>query len=294
MTQQTTVGILGCGWLGTPLAEQLLVEGFRVKGSTTQAHKLEALKNKGIETFLVRLTPEVEAVDLDKFLEIDTLVLNIPPGVRTKGEDFHPAQITNLIPYLRESSLKNIIYVSSTSVYPNVNREVFETEPLPNQDVSTDGVGSKGVNRALLKAEEMIKALPNKNITIVRPGGLIGEDRIPGRYVAGRKGLAGGNNPVNYIHPTDLVGIIAEIIKQNIWGDTYNIVAPQHPTRKEVYAQNAQLFGFELPEYAEEETDFKIINGDKLIKTLNYQFQYPNPLEFRYKQTTNDKGVHKK
>lgn len=32
-----TVSILGCGWLGLPLAEQLLAEGYSVKGSTTRA-----------------------------------------------------------------------------------------------------------------------------------------------------------------------------------------------------------------------------------------------------------------
>ena len=289
MTQQTTVSILGCGWIGLPLAEYLIDRGVRVKGSTTQTDKLEQLHTKGIEPFLVKLTPEIDAPKLAHFLDTDTLLINIPPGVRTRGEEFHPAQITQLIPHLVQSRLKNIIYVSSTSVYPNVNREVNEDEPLPNQDGSIDGVGSKGVNRALLKAEQMIKNLTQKNITILRPGGLIGEDRIPGRYVAGRKGLTGGNNPVNYIHPVDLVRIIAEIIQQNVWGDTFNVVAPQHPPRREVYAKNAEMFGFELPEYAEGSADFKMINADKLIKRLNYQFEYPNPLEFRYKINTHNK-----
>ncbi|OJJ15988.1 NAD(P)-dependent oxidoreductase [marine bacterium AO1-C] len=283
MTQQTTISILGCGWIGFPLARHLVSKGLRVKGSTTQINKLESLQNEGIEPFLIKLTPDIEAPALDDFLDTDTLFINIPPGVRSQGEDFHPAQITNLLPHLKQSRLKNIIYVSSTSVYPNVNREVNEDEPLPNQDGSVDGVGSKGVNRALLKGEQMIRSLSEKNVTIVRPGGLIGEDRIPGRYVAGREGLTGGNNPVNYIHPVDLVRMITEIIQQNVWEDTFNIVAPQHPPRKAVYAQNAKMFGFELPKYAEGATDFKIINADKLVKRLNYQFKYPNPLEFRYK-----------
>jgi len=288
MTQQTTVSILGCGWLGFPLAIHLVNKGIRVKGSTTQVDKLVSLQSKGIEPFLVQLTPDIEASALEDFLDSETLLINIPPGVRTRGEDFHPAQIANLLPHLAKGRLKNIIYVSSTSVYPNVNREVNEDESLPNQDGSIDGIVSKGVNRALLKAEAMIKTLSDKNITVLRPGGLIGEDRIPGRYVAGRKGLTGGNNPVNYIHPVDLVRIITEIIQQNVWGDTFNIVAPQHPSRKEVYAKNAQMFGFQLPEYTEGDADFKIINADKLIKVLNYQFEYPNPLEFRYNLKTND------
>lgn len=51
-----TIGILGCGWLGKPLAEHLLAEGYRVKGSTTTPEKKEILLDAGIEAFKVTLT----------------------------------------------------------------------------------------------------------------------------------------------------------------------------------------------------------------------------------------------
>ena len=35
------IGILGCGWLGLPLAQQLVEDGHIVRGSTTQNSKLE-------------------------------------------------------------------------------------------------------------------------------------------------------------------------------------------------------------------------------------------------------------
>lgn len=284
MTQQSTISILGCGWLGLPLAQHLVAQGYQVKGSTTQTTKLSLLQENNIEAFLIKLTPELEAENIAQFLDTQTLVINIPPGVRSQGEEFHPAQIKALLPLIEQSSLKNIIYVSSTSVYPNVNRVVDETEPVGNTDGSVDGVRGLYVNRALLKAESMIQAVPSKNVTILRPGGLIGEDRIPGRYVAGKKDITTGNVPVNYVHPVDLVQIIVEIIQQNVWGEVFNVVTPEHPTRREVYNQNAEMFGLEPPTYAEGSPDFKIIDGKKLIETLNYEFKYPNPLEFRYKQ----------
>ena len=282
MTQQPTVSILGCGWLGLPLAERLIAQNYKVKGSTTQSSKLKILQEKGIEAFLVNLTPAIEAENIEEFLVAETLIINIPPGIRTQGEDFHPAQIGHLQPLIEQSSIKNIIYVSSTSVYPNVNRTVNETEPLGSTDGSIDGVRGVFVNRALLKAESLLQSFSQKNITILRPGGLIGDDRIPGKYVAGKQGLTTGEVPVNYVHPVDLIGIIAEIIKQNAWGEVFNVVTPQHPKRREVYAQNAELFGFAPPTYTEGSPDFKIIDGNKVIETLNYQFEYPNPLEFRY------------
>lgn len=284
MTQQSTISILGCGWLGLPLAQYLITQGHKVKGSTTQTSKLDLLKQSGIEAFLIKLTPELEAENIAQFLDTNTLIINIPPGVRSQGEDFHPAQIKALLPLIEQASLQNIIYVSSTSVYPNVNRVVDETEPLGNTDGSVDGVRGLYVNRALLKAEKMMKGLSTKNVTILRPGGLIGEDRIPGKYVAGKQGITTGNVPVNYVHPVDLVRIMGEVIKQNSWGEVFNVVTPEHPTRREVYDQNAEMFGLEPPTYTEGSPDFKVIDGKKLIETLNYEFEYPNPLEFRYKQ----------
>mgnify|MGYP003615968040 CR=1 FL=1 len=38
------ISILGCGWLGFPLAQKLIETGYEVKGSTTSESKLEALK----------------------------------------------------------------------------------------------------------------------------------------------------------------------------------------------------------------------------------------------------------
>ena len=43
----TKISILGCGWLGLPLAKALIENGFSVKGSTTSTDKLTALENAG-------------------------------------------------------------------------------------------------------------------------------------------------------------------------------------------------------------------------------------------------------
>ncbi|WP_321539617.1 NAD(P)-binding domain-containing protein [Flavobacterium piscinae] len=45
------ISILGCGWLGMPLAKHLLQKGYSIKGSTTTETKLELLQNEGITPF---------------------------------------------------------------------------------------------------------------------------------------------------------------------------------------------------------------------------------------------------
>jgi nucleoside-diphosphate-sugar epimerase len=282
MNHNKTVSVLGCGWLGLPLGEHLLSLGFKVKGSTTRESKLETLRTRGIEAYKINLIPELEADDIERFLDADTLFINIPPAARKYGTEHHPAQISNLLPYVQKSAVNNIIYVSSTSVYPNLNREMYEDEPLVSQNGSVDGVASVEVNHTLLKVENMIRDIPAKNITILRPGGLIGGDRIPGKYVAGKQGLTTGGVPVNYIHPVDLVRIIGQVIEQDVWGKTFNVVAPEHPSRRQVYEKNAQMFGYEPAQYAEDNADFKIINGDRIVNRISYSFVYPDPLTFHF------------
>ena len=43
--QKETITILGCGWLGLPLAKALVKAGYQVKGSTTREENLETLRN---------------------------------------------------------------------------------------------------------------------------------------------------------------------------------------------------------------------------------------------------------
>ena len=36
--KENKIGVLGCGWLGFPLAKDLIKQGFKVKGSTTVSY----------------------------------------------------------------------------------------------------------------------------------------------------------------------------------------------------------------------------------------------------------------
>ncbi|MDC1274067.1 SDR family NAD(P)-dependent oxidoreductase, partial [Flavobacteriaceae bacterium] len=40
---QDKIGIIGCGWLGLPLAKSLISNNYKVKGSTTRKNKLTVL-----------------------------------------------------------------------------------------------------------------------------------------------------------------------------------------------------------------------------------------------------------
>ena len=77
------ISILGCGWLGLPLAEKLIETGYEVKGSTTSENKLDILQSHKIEPFLVTLSEDKITGTISEFLnESEILIIDIPPGLR--------------------------------------------------------------------------------------------------------------------------------------------------------------------------------------------------------------------
>ncbi len=269
----TTVSIIGLGWLGLPLAKQLQRVGLTVKGSTTTSNKVIDLNRVGIEAYQLQLNPAPEG-SLKDLLDTDTLIINIPPKAGKFGEDFHPQQIRHLTEAIDVSDVKHIIYVSSTSVYPEWNRIVVESDVItPEQSTAP----------ALVQAEQLVLALaPKKAVTVLRCGGLMGYDRIPGKYIAG-KTVNSGDVPVNYLHQDDAVMILLALTQQRLEG-VFNAVAPEHPPRKDIYLKSCADFGYERPtfERMEQPIPYKVVSVEKLLQAIQYTFSYPDPLQFFY------------
>ena len=267
------ISILGCGWLGEPLAESLLEKGFTVKGSTTTNSKIARLEEKGIEAHLLSLDPELHCEDCDSFWNSDLLVLNIPPG---RGRDniveYHTTQIQSVIERLRTSDIKQVIFVSSTSVYPTLPGVVEESDAI-------DGKAGRNSGNALIRAESMLMDEKSFETTILRFGGLYGYDRHPAKYMSGKKNLDRGKAPVNLIHRDDCIRIIEKIIEDEITGEIFNAVSDGHPPRKMYYSTVAKAMGLVAPTFKKDtEKNYKVVSNRKLKVELNYHFKYPNPM----------------
>jgi nucleoside-diphosphate-sugar epimerase len=254
------ISILGCGWLGLPLAHSLIENGFKVKGSTTSLEKISVLKNIGIQAFQREINGEI-----DSFLEnSEILIIDIPPKLRSVSVENFVGKIQNLIPFIEKANVGKVVFVSSTTVYANDNWIVSEdTKPQPETENG----------KQLLDAENLLQNNKNFQTIILRFGGLIGEDRHPIHFLAGRKDIENPDAPINLIHRIDCIGIIQTIIKQNCWNETFNAVAPFHPTRKKYYTQKAIEFNLSLPEFEEGKISIgKSILSDKVEKVLDYKF----------------------
>ena len=265
----TQISILGCGWLGFPLAKALLQKGFSVKGSTTSMDKIAALRTAGIDPFIVQLGEQKVSDTITDFLaNSEILVVNIPPKLRGNATENFVTKIEYLLPFIEKSTVTKVLFVSSTSVYGEDNLHVTEATPL-NPD-------SEG-GRQLVVVENLLQKSTHFKTTILRFGGLIGEDRNPVRFLSGRENIENPEAPINLIHQVDCIGIIEKIIGMNSWNEVYNAVAPYHPSRKEYYTQKAQELHLALPKFVATNSRIgKTILSDKLIQLLRYSFIKPN------------------
>ena len=265
----TKISILGCGWLGLPLAKALLGKGFWVNGSTTSEDKLSILEKAGITPFLISLDSKSVSGAIEKFLmSSSTLIIDIPPKLRGTNKENFVEKIKVLIPFIEKSSVKNVLFVSSTSVYGEENDIVNEESAL-NPDTES--------GKQLVEAEQLLQSNTNFKTTVLRFGGLIGEDRHPVKFLAGRLNLDNPDAPINLIHQEDCIGIILKIIELNSWNETFNAVAPFHPTRSVYYTQKAMDLNLALPKFNPENAFIgKTILSDKIETVLNYTFIKPN------------------
>jgi nucleoside-diphosphate-sugar epimerase len=261
-TRPGTVSILGCGWYGLELAKALISKGYDVKGSSTTTEKLEILAKHQIQPFLVNFERDEENYD-PAFFQCDTLFVCIPPKRSTGQQLNYHHKIQHISNAAKVHKTSNLIFISSISVYGDLNAEVTELSiPYPETE--------SGV--AMLKAENLLKDQNDFTCTIIRFAGLVGPGRDPGRFFAGKTAISNGRAPINLIHLDDCIGISLNIIKYKAFGHIFNACSPDHPSRQEFYTlatANAQLTP---PVFIDELLKWKLISGIQ-APSLNYDYQ---------------------
>ena len=249
------IGIIGCGWLGTPLALSFLEQGAVVKGTTTQIMKLQELRDAGIDPYMVELKETFIDGGIDEFLkDLDVLIINIPPGLRSRPQSDYPGRIALLLSTIKKHEMKQIIYISSTSVFED--KEGFPTYTESDKANAKDAKGKK-----LIAAEDKITQFAAAT-TIIRPGGLIGSDRHPIQMLAGREGVANPNAPVNLTDRAYLIQLILKVVQGEIKAPIIHAISESHEGRQSYYERMAQKFNLEKPQFEEGGSVGKVIASE--------------------------------
>jgi len=238
------VSIIGLGWFGEALAEELKPQ-YEISGTTRSEEKVTAFRSHNIQAEKLTLTD----LPSEKLLSSDFIILNIPPF---KGQ-------LDWLKSWKWNKKSHVIFISSTSVYgKNIGLVDETTIPIPETENGN----------LLWEEEDWVKTF--EKFTIVRFAGLIGGSRHPGNTLSGRQGIAGGNLPINLIHLKDCVGFIKLLIDKNITNETYNLAHPNHPLRKDYYQTYCLKHHLTLPEFIDSAESGKIISHHKA--SLIYKF----------------------
>ena len=253
------ISILGCGWLGKPLAVSLIKKGFTIKGSTTSEGKLGEFLEIGITPFLISIDNFTN--NILAFLASEILIVALP------SKDIEGFR--NLIGHIEKSPIKKVIFISSTSVYKNSEEIVTEeSETLPS---------------ALTTIEMLFKNSNHFETTIIRFAGLFGYNRKPGNFFKNGRKIPNPDGFVNMIHQDDCIQLIEKVIDKNAWNEIFNGCADTHPTRKDFYTKCTLDIGLEIPEFEEvTETQEKVISNKKSKEILDFEYKYSDLLKLNY------------
>lgn len=241
-----------------------------VKGSTTSSKKLSVLKSKGIQPFLIEIKETSIKGEIEKFIDsIDILILNVPPGLRKGSGKTYLNTLKTILPIIVNSSIKKVLFVSSTSVY--IEDENFSVV-RENKESRSDSERAK----ILLEAEDYFFDNSCFQTSIVRFSGLIGNGRQPAKHLSGKSNVPNPDAPVNLIHLNDSTEVILKIILEDAWGEIFNASFPYNPSRETYYTKACDRLGIEKPHFGHsKKSSGKIVSSRKIIENLNFKFNNP-------------------
>ena len=206
--------IAGCGYLGQAVADLFVAERWEVEGWTMSAESAANLSGKAYS---------VRAVDISDKDQVSAQKGDFRAVIHcasTRGGDVDLYRrvylngARNLLERFRDSRM---LFVSSTSVYPQTNGE-WVTEESPAKPKHETGT-------VLRDTEDLVLA---KGGVAVRLGGIYGSDRsaLLRRFLTGDATVDSQKDRfVNQIHRDDAATAIQHLLKQpGSAGEIYNVV----------------------------------------------------------------------
>lgn len=237
------ITILGCGYVGSALADHWQEHGHFVTGTTTSRERVASLSETVSKAVLMK-GDDITAVH-SLLQGQNTLVVSVAPtGFQAADEaTYETTYITttkNLVKALSQTpNVKQIIYLSSCSVYGDRQGEwVDETAQIDSPEPKS---------QVIYESEQIILQAANdhQKVCVLRLGGIYGPDR---ELVSMFGGLAGmtmpgkGDRFINWIHRDDIIGAI-EFARLNELNGIYNLVDDSQLTIKEQVKRVCSRYG---------------------------------------------------
>lgn len=246
--------VVGAGWLGLPLAVALQEAGWEVTATTRKPSADWPAPIKHLPLELDGALPDLTAFEL--------VVLAFPPQANL-GAELYAQRIERLCAHLAPTA--RVLLISSTGVYPDAPGTYTEFSPV------------KPDHPVVLGERVLLRHFPQA--LVLRAAGLAGYDRRIGKYFSGRL-LPDPLQVVNLVHRDDVVGAALHLIRQQADG-IFNVVAPEHPSKEEVYGKDLSDLG--LPAFSLPESTHALaprwVDG-RALEAAGYVFLQPDPMGF--------------
>lgn len=270
------ISILGCGWLGLPLAKKLNENGHSVKGSTTQFEKKVLLQNNHISPYIININDSITFNEEQNlaFWQSELIIIAIPPRIRKSPIGDHISDLQNLISFLKTLQHKPwIFYTSTTGIYENTTDEWLTEQSLH-------------LVETYASIESTIKSY-SKNI-VFRLAGLVNSERLIINFLSNKEISIQENEVINLIHQDDVIETILAFISKKDFtpNEIYNICSDEHPLKKVFYIKMCLLFKLPSPIFKtiENSRGTKKISNQKITTFLNLKLKYPD-IEIFYRET---------
>lgn len=246
--------ILGLGWLGKDLAIRLAEAKHYVIGTK---------RNIDVPIHNIELISWSAEQILPINLSADICVITLTPSAISDLQKFE--ENLNL---LSNNGVKKFIYTSSTGIYEGLEGIIDEHTQV---NINTDRITK------LYNIEQIV--LKHKESVVLRLGGLVGDDRLPAKFLAGKKDISGAEQKINMVHKNDVINIIVLLLNSGYTG-IMNVVASAHQSRKEYYNMLCERYQLEKPQFNSNVEKTRIVSNELSKKILNYQYEIDDTLAY--------------
>ncbi len=269
--------IIGCGYVGEALGQQLTALGHDVTGIRRNSEHNDRLAKLGIRPINLDITQESEFAKLDGRYDWVVIAVSSSRGSESAYERVFGAGTRQIAQWLKTADASSVVFISSTTVYRQTNAEwVFEN----GADIPENGTG-----KILWEAEQTISAA-RPPVTLLRSSGIYGPGRghLFRQFMSGNAAIEGDRKRfLNMVHRDDLVRSIVTALELGNGLGLYNITDDEPVTQLDFFSWLSETTGRPMPPFVPKPepatrrrgvTNKRVSN--KLFKeTFGFKYNYP-------------------
>jgi nucleoside-diphosphate-sugar epimerase len=229
--------VIGCGYIGLPLALRLQEAGHEI---SAWVHSAETGKSLDQHDFHRVICGSVADSSLWDHLPKDfDLVIHCASSGGGGEADYEQVFLKGVLMMNTQQPQSRRLFVSSTSVYRQNQGEVVTEQSEAEPETAT--------GRVLRVAE---KVALGADVTVVRSTGIYGPKRgvLFEKFRRGEAVIEGdGLRYINQIHQRDLVAAILHLIDAGVPGEVYNATDDAPVTYRDYYAWCSRFLSQPMP-----------------------------------------------